>query len=230
MKNLFLLCLMLPFFAAGQNMKLSKREKREIAAAGAAKHYKIPVSEKTDKISYSGTMAVDASEERLYKRALQFIAFQNWDKTITIKCKNAMPVSAQIIENAITYDDAEDGVLIGNGYTRYPMREATHFILTFKYKIAADEGAYKYEFTDFEVLEFVSGERTKGKSTGVAYGGIASGSGQTRFYDIDVRTYPMEEFVDYIGYYERFIPELHYNFKEITKRLVNNLSDVMEGE
>ncbi len=228
MKNILIVLLILPFIANAQ--ELTKKEKRAIAASGAAKHYNIPVNERTQKISYNGEVKLAGSKEKLYKRALQFIAFQNWDKVVNIKCKNAMPVSMRIIEKAITYEDDEDGVVIGNGYTLYPLERASHFVLTFKYKISTKEGMYKYEFTDFEVLEFVSGERAKRKSSAVAYGGFATGGGQTRFYGIDVRPYPMEEFVDFIGYYEQFNPEMHYRFKEIAAGLKKDLNSVMQGE
>ncbi|HEY9177212.1 MAG TPA: DUF4468 domain-containing protein, partial [Flavipsychrobacter sp.] len=186
---------LLSLTAYGQ--RLDKSEKRILKEKGIYDYFLLPEGKNNGKSQVTFSQEIKAQgidKARLYKRAQLFVAQQNWGNTEHIRCKDGVTLSSQLVDKEILFADEEEGIITGQGYSFFPMGRAKHFFLTFRYKITVADGAYSYRFDNFEILEFVRGPMSKGKATGVAYAGIASGGSRTRFYDVDLRSYPVEEF------------------------------------
>ncbi|WP_162902769.1 DUF4468 domain-containing protein [Taibaiella koreensis] len=155
-----------------------------------------PTDPKTGKITFTKTVSVEVSKERLYKRAEQFILSQNFDRIENIRCKDKSNVKLKIVYKPITYSDPVDGVYTGNGFFNFEYRNKSRFVVTYNFKIAVSENSYTYKLTNFKVMEFVTVHQKRGRTKGSPEEGFASSSGFVEFSAGDVRKFDLEEFVE----------------------------------
>ncbi|MFT4062632.1 MAG: hypothetical protein QM642_09785 [Edaphocola sp.] len=194
-----------------------------------------PIDKRTNKICYTDTVTINAAKEQLFKRAEQFIVSQNFDRVENIRCKNKSHVAVQIVNKPIAYRDYDEGKYIGNGFVNFECRGKERFVIIFKLKLGVKNNLYKYEFTDFQVWEFVSAPKNKSKSRSSAYGGAAgsgvlgvgSSSGFTVFSADDVRKWDLEDFAEEGAYGRRGSDEV---FQERIKRLIGDLKTAMQDD
>jgi len=189
--------------------------------------FNYPVSERTHKICYEKAHGVSGiSKGRLFRRACEFIASQNFDRTENITCKNGSSVAVQFFDKPINFQDSIEGKLLGNGFVNFQYRHHERFVITFKYKISVRDNEYKYQFTDFRVLEFISAPKNKSRSSAfVASQGalFASGSSNTVFNANQLLQFDLEDFTDKRAY-ERTSDEV---FRERIKRMIGDLKITM---
>jgi len=187
-----------------------------------------PIDKRTSKICYSNTITINASKEQLFKRAEQFIASQNFGRIENIRCKNKSNINLQIVNKPIVYQDFDEGKYIGNGFVNFEYKNEEHFIIIFKYKIAVNDNSYKYEFTDFQIWDFITAPKNKGKSHGMAAVGTGIGmgasSGSLEFSASDVRKYDLEEFINRKSYKKDGSDKI---FQERIKRMIGDLNTTM---
>jgi hypothetical protein len=139
-----------------------------------------------------------------------------------------------LVDKPITYKDYEDGKYFGCGFFNFAYRDKERFAIVFNFKIGVKEGAYKYEFTDFKVMEFVTAPKNKGKSKSMAMGSgttsssmaFGSSSGFVEFSANDVRQWDLEEFVD-MSAWEKGSSEV---FDERVHRLLSDLKSTMKDD
>lgn len=235
MRHLTILFLLITLSFSAYSQRLDKSEKKLLKEKGIYEYFLLPEGKKNGKsqVAFSEHIKVlQADKNRLFKRAQLFVAQQNWANTEHVRCKDNVTLSSQIVDKEILFSDEVEGIITGQGYSFFPMGRTKHFYLTFKYKITVADGSYTYEFDDFEILEFVRGPMSKGKSSGILYGGIASGGSRTRFYDVDLRTYPVEEFfserIIEDGYHGDLTGDAIKSFKDIYKGLAASLKETMK--
>jgi hypothetical protein len=194
----------------------------------AIAEYGYPVNKRTKRISFSDTVdAPNLGKTKLFKRFQQFIAYQDWDKVENLKTRKGPSINTKLYDNSISYKDEEDAAVVGNGYMHFQYGNYDCYIVTFKYKLQAEDGKYKYEFTDFNVLEFFNVPKTKSKGSGMAsgYGGavFASGSSTTSYSAEYMTQKPLEEFIT-AGKYGG---KSHPLFSKNMKRIVSDLNETM---
>jgi len=235
MKYITLSLLLCVLTISAYSQRLDKSEKKILKEKGIYDYFLLPEGKKNGKsqVAFSQEVKVPGADKaRLYKRAQLFVAQQNWANTEHIRCKDGVTLSSQLVDKEILFSDEEEGIITGQGYSFFPMGKAKHFYLTFMYKITVADGVYTYEFDKFEIMEFVRGPMSKGKATGVAYAGIASGGSRTRFYDVDLRSYPVEEFFSVRiiedGYHGDLTGDAIRSLKDIYKGLATGLKSTME--
>lgn len=189
-----------------------------------------PVNERTGKISFSKTVNLPLSKDKLFKRVEQFIISQNFDRDENIRCKDKSHVVLQLVDKPITYKDYEDGKYYGCGFFNFSYRDKERFAIVFNFKISVKEGAYKYEFTDFKVMEFVTAPRNKGKSKSMTTASnsmaFGSSSGFVEFSANDVRKWDIEDFV-YMSAWDNGSSEV---FDERVYRLISDLKATMKDD
>lgn len=235
MKHLTLSFLFIALWSSIYGQRLDKSEKKILKEKGIYEYFLLPEGKKNGKsqVAFSQQVKVPGADKaRLYKRAQLFVAQQNWANTEHIRCKDGVTLSSQLVDKEILFSDENEGIITGQGYSFFPMAKAKHFFLTFRYKITVADGGYTYEFDNFEILEFVRGPMSKAKASAVAYGGIASGGSRTRFYDVDLRSYPVEEFfserIIEDGYHGDLTGDAIRSLKDIYKGLASGLKSTME--
>lgn len=69
----------------------------------------------------------------------------------------------KIITKPISYSNAEEGKLFGNGFLNFQYRGHDFFFVTFSYRLYVQENKYKYVFTDFVVKEIYQMIRKESK-------------------------------------------------------------------
>ncbi len=234
MKNITLSLLLMLISIAAYSQRLSKTEVKILQEKGIYDYFLLPEGKNKGKSQVAFSQQVDVKgmdKSRLFKRAQLFVAQQNWANVEHIKCKDGVTLSSQLVDKEILFSDEEEGIIVGQGYSFFPLDDAQHLYLTFMYKIAVSDTGYSYKFDQFVIMEFVRGPMSRGKSSGMVYGGIASGGSRTRFYDVDLRSYPIEEYFS-----ERAINDVYHrnytgfaikSFKDIYKGLVAGLDETM---
>lgn len=190
-----------------------------------------PIDNRTKKITFTDTVKVKKSKEILFKRVEQFVISQNFDRVENIRCKDKSHVTLQLVDLPITYKDFEDGKYIGNGFVNFEYRGKERFVLLFKYQIAVKDNYYKYQFTDFQVLEFVTAPTNKGKSKSMGTGGggfaFGSSSGKVEFSANDVRKWDLEEFSEKGAFDRSGSDDV---FRERINRLIGDLHTTMKDD
>lgn len=188
-----------------------------------------PVDERTGRISYQGVVEAPFSKEKLFKRAEQFVISQDFERAENIRCKDKSHVLLRLVENAITYLDFEEGKILGNGFVNFSYRGRDRFVITFRYQLTVKDFAYRYAFTDFIVLEFVTAPKDKSKSTGVALAGNGVGfgksSGFVEFSANDVRRFELEDFI-----LRSAFDKSEDEFRNRIKRVVSDLETTMKDD
>lgn len=222
---------MLPVLCNAQ----TKEEKIQRKIDEAVAIYKYPIDARTHKISYEKRIDVpNASKELLFKRALQFVALQNYGRSENIRCKNNTNITTPIVDAELLINDPEDGKIVGNGFTHltYRIRGEYRFVLTFKYRINVKDNSYLYEFTNFRVLEFLSAPKEKSRSTGyvgsTGFGAIATGSALRTFSDASLVQKDLEDFIIQ-GIWQNQNAG-HNAFKEQLRLTFGDLKEVMTGD
>lgn len=233
MKRILFFIMMLPVVVNGQ--ELSKVQKQQLRDSGIYYYFKLPSNEAKNKITYSKQRYVpNVLKNKLYKRALEFIALKEWDAACNIICKDKTPTTQQLVSKPIAYTDSEDGIISGSGYFFYPLPRANQFYITFKYRIVVSDLNYSYTLSDFIVNEFMRGEISKSRGSSTAISNTAFGSSKTRFYGVDVREWAMEDFLGNRilndGYHERFQGFAGDQFAGIMQNFLKEFKAAMNAE
>jgi hypothetical protein len=164
-----------------------------LAQKASNNRYDYPVDPKTDKITYTNTIQVNGNKMQLFKRAQQFLALQDFGRIVEIKTHTGSQRNAQIVKDPVTYSDAEDGKIFGNGFFDFKYRGHNYFLFLFNYKIYTRDGQYKYVLTNFTVKElWDAGGGKVSRSMGMRQG--------TFVEDSKTKIFPLEEFLERKAY------------------------------
>lgn len=232
MKGLIVaLVMLLPVAGIGQ----TRQEKIQRKIDGVTAEYKYPTDSITRRINYQKEVTVaNTSKATLYKRAKQFLALQQFGRIENIKCRNGSTINIQLVDDKPFIDDAEDGKLMGNGFFpwNYALGGMQRYYIVFKYKIIVADNSYKYQFTDFKMLEFLSAPKERGRAGGYVssfgYGGFATGSTTKTHSDAAVFQEDLEKFILRGIYQDKDLG--HDKFTAQRKKMISDLRQVMLGE
>lgn len=183
-KSLFILSLLMPLIVKSQTNRFG-----------------FPLNDHTGRVDYDSILYFDnLSKETLFKRAQEFIAAQDFDRTENIKCADNNSINTKFYERSIRYIDSSEGKILGSGFLPFKYKDYGYIYTVFEYKIQVKDGACKYEFTNFKVLEFKRAPKNKSRYAAYTYG-LASGN--TSFSSNMVDQSTMEEFMERLRKYYR---------------------------
>lgn len=233
MKKLLTMLVLIPILSMGQ--KITQEQKIQNRIDAAIKLYSYPTDKRTNRISYEKTIDIpNTGKDKLFKRALQFKAIEDFGRPVNIRCKNNTNITTTLVSKDILIEDEEEGKLAGYGFIdlNWIIRNKYNYMMTFKYIINVKDNRYKYQFTDFRLLEFLSAPKEKSRSSGyssyVGYGmSVGSRGGVTTFSDASVVTKEMEEMI-ITGIWQDEDAG-HNEFVAKMKIIIGDLKETMKG-
>lgn len=135
----------------------------------------------TGKVLYKGKIEVPNLEQnKVFSRTRKFIAIMDFERVENVECSNRTLMTIKLFENSIRYEDATDGAIVGGGAVPIKYEDYNNVYLTFEYKFKILDGVCNYEFSDFNVVTFMSAPKTKVKGSAFASGGYYSAFGTSR--------------------------------------------------
>jgi len=145
-----------------------------------------PFPMENGKIFYAEVIQVDDSASFLFKRAVSFIEAQKYTRSVSIRAKNGGIINQTIIAKDNLDKDKSKGKISGNAF--YPIEYGSRdfFTFNFEYKILVKDQKYKYELSNFYIVEYVSAAASSVRATSVvSYGEVYSGA-DIRFYELEI--------------------------------------------
>lgn len=164
--------------------------------------YNYPVNNE-NRIEYNASFKIiNTPRDLIFKRFAKFLALEQFNKTIQVQCKDDKAfITLQPYPEPIIYNDSDLGEVIFNGCFQFQYLHYKHYVLTFKGRLVAEENGYSYQFSDFQVAEFLKAPKTKSKGGAVNWGaGVSTASSTSTFSDAHIRVKPLEIFMQHPDY------------------------------
>lgn len=195
-----------------------------ITLAQKSNRFGFPVDERTGRVTFDSVVTFNnISKEILFKRAQEFIAAQDFDRTMNIRCEDKNNISTRFYDKSIRYIDSSEGKILGSGFLPFKYKDYSYIYTVFDYKVQVKDNACKYEFSNFKVLEFKKGPKSKSRFGAYTYG---FGAGSTSFSANMVEQQTLEEFMNRLKKYYRKDGKTD-TFSGDVDRLIANLTNTM---
>jgi hypothetical protein len=172
---------------------------------------------KDGKIFYGEVIPAKENADILFEKAKLFIQKQTYTENINITCKDNKVMSQQIIDDVELFFNKPLGEVSGRGFYMMEYGGDPAFTLNFDFKILVKDYKYKYELSNFFVVEYISApiQKVKIKITH-RMKDISEGS--------DIRAYKLENF----SKKQTYLDKGHKNVVEIIDYFKSELKKAMD--